>query len=113
MWGVISTTSLHLNGTAYGNVFDYSDGQIDNPTGRIFLFIDGLDYSPKDFKVNPFVSFTISEEVMGQGCSADPEDPTYFPILDVFQVHGDQNHHAQSGLISKLRGEKKISNIVL
>jgi len=86
MWGVISTTSLHLNGTAYGNVFDYSDGQIDNPTGRIFLFIDGLDYSPKDFKVNPFVSFTISEEVMGQGCSADPEDPTCSKITLTGQI---------------------------
>ena len=25
-WGVLSTTSVHLNGSGYGNVFDHSDG---------------------------------------------------------------------------------------
>lgn len=43
VWGVVSTTSIHLNGTAFGNVMSMSDGEKLNSTGRLFFYLSMLD----------------------------------------------------------------------
>lgn len=38
-WGVVSTTSRHLGGVAFGNVASYSDGPRGQPTGRLLFYL--------------------------------------------------------------------------
>lgn len=79
LYGIISTTSLHLNGSAFGNVNSFSDGtSVANATGRIFLYVSDQDASGQDVIADPRASFTISQQsTNATGCGGtDAEDPT-------------------------------------
>eukprot|EP00939_MAST-03C_sp_MAST-3C-sp1_P004258 g4258.t1 len=82
-YGVLSTTSSSTlpNGTAFGNVQSFSDGPINEGKGRLYFYTSHLDTSMQDIDVNPNVSFTLSEEMLGNRCTEsfldghDAEDP--------------------------------------
>uniref|UniRef100_A0A6S9RA70 CREG-like beta-barrel domain-containing protein n=1 Tax=Chrysotila carterae TaxID=13221 RepID=A0A6S9RA70_CHRCT len=74
-WGVLSTSSVHLNGTAFGNPNSFVDGG----NGSLYFYVTDRDASMQDVKANPVCSFTLSEAMIPGRCNAagdlDPEDP--------------------------------------
>lgn len=42
-WGVVSTTSVHLGGAAFGNPLSFADGPRCRPTGRLLFFLSPMD----------------------------------------------------------------------
>eukprot|EP00192_Tetraselmis_astigmatica_P020420 CAMPEP_0117671070 /NCGR_PEP_ID=MMETSP0804-20121206/13122_1 /TAXON_ID=1074897 /ORGANISM="Tetraselmis astigmatica, Strain CCMP880" /LENGTH=189 /DNA_ID=CAMNT_0005479475 /DNA_START=251 /DNA_END=820 /DNA_ORIENTATION=- len=75
-WGVISTTSLHLNGTAFGNVMSFSDGHGEWHGGTPYFYMSPMDFTLQDIAANPACSLSISQLGTAGGCHVDPEDPT-------------------------------------
>jgi hypothetical protein len=45
VWGTISTTSVHLNGTAWGQPISFVDGTFANSTGQLYFYATEMDYS--------------------------------------------------------------------
>ncbi|KAI5058673.1 hypothetical protein GOP47_0026843 [Adiantum capillus-veneris] len=74
-WAVISTTSLHLKGAAWGNVADVSDGAPTNSSGVPYFYLTMLDPTPQDLQANPKCSVTFSEHPFGTCGNLDAEDP--------------------------------------
>ncbi|GAB5358445.1 hypothetical protein AAMO2058_000458100 [Amorphochlora amoebiformis] len=76
-YGVLSTTSVHLNGTAFGNVQSFVDGDMSFSSGIPYFYVSEMDVSQEDIKANPKVSFTVSEVNVGYCAQQkwDPEDP--------------------------------------
>eukprot|EP00469_Lotharella_globosa_P009003 CAMPEP_0167771556 /NCGR_PEP_ID=MMETSP0111_2-20121227/348_1 /TAXON_ID=91324 /ORGANISM="Lotharella globosa, Strain CCCM811" /LENGTH=236 /DNA_ID=CAMNT_0007660931 /DNA_START=41 /DNA_END=751 /DNA_ORIENTATION=- len=76
-YGVLSTTSIHLNGTAFGNVQSHVDGYVEESTGTPYFYVSELDASQQDIAQNPKASFTVSEVDIGYCAKKgwDPEDP--------------------------------------
>jgi hypothetical protein len=75
-WGSIATTSVHLNGTAFGNPISLTDGTAKKSTGIPYFFVSDLDTSVQDLKQNPQCTLTLSEASVD--CvqkKLDPEDP--------------------------------------
>ena len=56
-WGVIASTSVHLNGTAFGNANSF----VDPGDGHLYFYVSNLDATMVDVAQNPHVSFTLSE----------------------------------------------------
>lgn len=116
-WGVVSTTSVHLKGTAFGGVTSFSDGvglSAENATGRLFFYLSTLDVQYKDFLANPIASLTVSDASLPflyqqgkqQECAgADPEDPTCARITFTGNMtalpDGADKELAQGALFSK------------
>lgn len=73
-WGVISTISVHLDGSPFGNIASYSDGLPGQGKGIPYFYLSMLDYTPQDAAKDNRVSFTLSEAELGPG-QWDPEDP--------------------------------------
>lgn len=78
--GVLSTTSVHLNGTAFGNPQSFA-GDTD---GHLYFYTSSLDTSMQDVAKNPNASFALVLEELGNFCTngrhqfeakGDPEDP--------------------------------------
>ena len=77
-FGILSTTSVHLNGAPFGNPQSFCDGTTDNSTGKLYFYVSNLDASMQDVAQNDRVSFTLSEEFVHDSCmnqQIDPEDP--------------------------------------
>mmetsp|Transcript_23855 Transcript_23855/g.38339 ORF Transcript_23855/g.38339 Transcript_23855/m.38339 type:complete len:248 (-) Transcript_23855:121-864(-) len=76
-YGTLATTSVHLNGTAFGNVQSFVDGDMTFTTGIPYFYVSEMDVSQQDIAANPMVSFTISEASIGYCAKKgwDPEDP--------------------------------------
>ena len=45
IWGTISTTSVHLNGRAWGQPKSFVDGSISNSTGVLYFYDSDMDTS--------------------------------------------------------------------
>lgn len=76
LWGSIATTSVRLNGVAFGNTISMADGTAGKSTGIPYFYVSDLDESMKDLKVNPNCTLTLSEATVD--CTEkglDPEDP--------------------------------------
>lgn len=71
-YGIMSTTSLHLNGTAFGNPVSFANVQ-----GHVYFLVSPLDTSVQDLHANPKFSLSISaaEYSFCQVKGWDPEDP--------------------------------------
>lgn len=105
-WAVISTTSLHLNGSAWGNVADFSDGPPANSTGVPYFYLTMLDPTPQDLAVNPTCSVTISEASLGTCGTTDTEDPRCAKItlhgqMEPLQANTPDSSFAKAALFSK------------
>jgi len=83
-YGVLSTFSASLNGTAFGNPQSFADGPHDNSTGKLFFYASDLDASMQDIAVDPRCSLTLSLQMLDDYCTKewapisgqiDPEDP--------------------------------------
>lgn len=77
LWGVLSTTSVHLDGRAWGQPKSFVDGSLLNSTGTLYFYDSDMDESIKDLQRNVNCSFAISMENIGL-CTLkklDPEDP--------------------------------------
>jgi hypothetical protein len=74
-WGVLSTTSVHLGGVAFGNPNSF----VALSNGSLFFYVAGQDASMIDVAKNNSVSFTLSEAQIPGKCNStstlDPEDP--------------------------------------
>ena len=85
-WGVLSTTSEHLRGTAWGNIVSYSDGvgavtNAANSTGRPYFYLSDLDPTGRDLARDPRATLTLSAIELGGSDAAycaklSAEDPT-------------------------------------
>merc|ERR1719265_20030 len=72
-WGVIATTNVRLNGTAFGNPISLSDALND---GHPYFYVSQLDESMKDIRAQNQCTLSLSEASLD--CAAlklDPEDP--------------------------------------
>jgi len=70
-WGVIATTSVRLNGTAFGNPISVAE-----IGGQPYFYVSLLDESMHDIQKNPECTLSLSEASLD--CTAlklDPEDP--------------------------------------
>mmetsp|Transcript_36056 Transcript_36056/g.106582 ORF Transcript_36056/g.106582 Transcript_36056/m.106582 type:complete len:204 (-) Transcript_36056:230-841(-) len=75
-WGVIATTSLHLNGSAWGNVVSFATAGPDAQVpGRVFFYMTPMDPTLQDLRADARCTLTVSA-LQSEGCSMDPEDPT-------------------------------------
>lgn len=77
IWGTLSTTSVHLNGQAWGQPKSFVDGSTANSTGNLYFYDSDLDTSIEDTKADSRVAFSLSMAEMGL-CNVeklDPEDP--------------------------------------
>ena len=78
LWGTLSTTSVHLNGQAWGQPKSFVDGSNENSTGVLYFYDSDMDTSIQDTTANPKVSFSVSLAEYGTYCNVealDPEDP--------------------------------------
>ena len=86
LWGVVSTTSAHLGGVAFGNVLSLSDGPPCEPTGRLLFYLTAMDATAQDLQQRgggSNASLTLSEAALVQRpgearpcAGVDAEDPT-------------------------------------
>ena len=110
-YGVLSTTSVMLNGTSFGNVQSFSDGPESSGSGKLFFYVSDLDASMQDVKENATVSFTLSEEMIGNRCSNsfidghDAEDPRCVRLVMTgtwrFDLNDDERKLANESLFSR------------
>jgi hypothetical protein len=116
-WGVLTSTSVHLNGTAFGGIVSLSDGAglaKGNATGRLFFYLSQLDVQGADVTADPHCSFTLSEASLpsqfkkGKLCSGivvkDPESPICARLSlngKMVQLAGADAAVAQAALFSK------------
>ncbi|KAK9901686.1 hypothetical protein WJX75_008376 [Coccomyxa subellipsoidea] len=76
-WGTVSTTSIHLEGAAFGNLVSYADGPRGNSTGRLLFYLTPMDATATDLAVHPAATLTVGEIQLPGSCGVmDPEDPT-------------------------------------
>ncbi|CAM6090095.1 unnamed protein product [Calypogeia fissa] len=75
-WGVLSTISVHLGGTPWGNIASFSDGPVGAGTGRPYFYLSGLDPTPVDLEHDSRCSLTMSEFPLGTCGDKDAENPT-------------------------------------
>jgi len=98
IWGTISTTSVHMNGQAWGQPKSFVDGSIDNSTGVLYFYDSDMDTSLEDIAVNPNVAFSLSmaAQNMCPTDSIDPEDPRCARVVfsGVFEVVTDEDEAA-------------------
>eukprot|EP00873_Tetraselmis_striata_P004091 jgi/Tetstr1/424355/TSEL_014917.t1 len=103
-WGVVSTTSVHLNGTAWGNLLSYSDGPAGANLGTPYFFLSNLDATLQDLAADNRCSLTISQLGMAKGCARDPEDPTCPKLTlsgTMHKVPVDSLERARNALFSR------------
>lgn len=78
LWGTLSTTSVHLNGQAWGQPKSFVDGSSGNSTGHLYFYDSDMDTSMEDAIANPAVAFSLSLAQSVGKCNVqvlDPEDP--------------------------------------
>lgn len=80
-WGSLATVSRHLSShkqpIAYSNAVSFSDGPVDNATGRLLFYLTPMDASAYDLQENPWATLAVAEAQLPHACSGtDPEDPT-------------------------------------
>jgi len=111
-FGVLSTTSAQFNGVAFGNPQSFVDGTIDNSTGNIYLYVSDDDASMQDVKLDSEITFTLSEEMSGNGCTRtglDPEDPMCMRVVligTMENVSTDAREWATQALFERHPGMK-------
>ena len=72
-YGVLSTISTRLPGSPpFGNVYSFVDGDCSSSSGVPYFYGTYMDQSFEDVKLNPSVSFTLSEASLPSVCSASP-----------------------------------------
>jgi len=79
-WATLATTSVHLNGTSFGNPISVSDGLDDNATGVPYMLLSTMDTSSEDLAKNAKCTLTFSQAEVNCGLHGimgplDPEDP--------------------------------------
>mmetsp|Transcript_10093 Transcript_10093/g.15298 ORF Transcript_10093/g.15298 Transcript_10093/m.15298 type:complete len:196 (+) Transcript_10093:70-657(+) len=77
LWGTLSTTSVHLNGQAWGTAKSFVDGSTSNSTGVLYFYDCDINTSIQDIQENPMCAFSLTEAESNR-CSVDeldPEDP--------------------------------------
>lgn len=71
-WGILATTSAHLNGTAFGNPISLVDGA----NGTPYFYVSPMDTSIQDLQNNPQCTLSLSEASVDCGSlNLDPGDP--------------------------------------
>uniref|UniRef100_A0A0C9RHU3 TSA: Wollemia nobilis Ref_Wollemi_Transcript_19717_836 transcribed RNA sequence n=1 Tax=Wollemia nobilis TaxID=56998 RepID=A0A0C9RHU3_9CONI len=75
-WGILSTTSIDLQGVPFGNVVSFSDGPPGKETGIPYFYLTSLDPTARDLQKDSHCSFTVSEVPLGTCKETDPENPT-------------------------------------
>merc|ERR1712216_540489 len=83
-YAVLSTTSASLDQAPFGNPQSFSDGAVDDSTGRPFFYVSSMDASMQDVAADPKCSLTLSLQMLDDYCTKewaplsgqiDPEDP--------------------------------------
>lgn len=103
-WGVVSTSSRHLNGTAWGNLLSYSDGPPGAGSGTPYFYLSGLDATLQDLAADARCSLTVSQLGTAAGCATDPEDPTCAKLTlsgRMRPVPDDRLPHARAALFTR------------
>ncbi len=77
MWAFMATSSVHLNGMAFGNVVSVANYTLAGHAGVPVLYTSPMDTSMQDIAHNPNCSLTFSAQTNGYCTSidVDPEDP--------------------------------------
>uniref|UniRef100_A0A1D1YSU8 Protein CREG2 n=1 Tax=Anthurium amnicola TaxID=1678845 RepID=A0A1D1YSU8_9ARAE len=75
-WGVLSTISVDLKGSPFGNVVSFSDGLPGKGYGIPYFYLTALDPTARDALKDERASFTVSEFPIGSCGEIDPENPT-------------------------------------
>lgn len=79
-WATLATTSVHLNGQAFGNIRSFVDGPLENSTGVPYFLVSTLDTSAQDLLKNDTCTLTLSQAEIncfehGVTGAYDAEDP--------------------------------------
>jgi hypothetical protein len=78
IWGTLSTSSVHLNGQAWGQPKSFADGTSTNSTGQLYFYDSDMDISVQDAAAYSLVAFSLSAAQLVGRCNVnitDPEDP--------------------------------------
>jgi hypothetical protein len=109
-WATMVTTSVHLNGTAFGNPVSIVDGPQENSTGVPYMLISTLDISTEDLLKNDTCTLTFSQAEINCGLHGitgawDPEDPRCTRLSLTGRIEGvkdpDEKVFAEKALVSK------------
>lgn len=75
-WGSLASTSD--DGSVSGGVVSIADGDVDNPTGRIFTYLTPMDEAGHNVAARPDCALVVAEaQLRPAHCGGtDPEDPT-------------------------------------
>ncbi|TYI86358.1 hypothetical protein E1A91_D04G059700v1 [Gossypium mustelinum] len=72
-WGILSTISMELGGSPFGNVVSFSDGVVDKSTGIPYFYLTTLDPTARNALKDHRSSLTISENPLGTCGNANRE----------------------------------------
>ncbi|KAG6554987.1 hypothetical protein Mapa_003572 [Marchantia paleacea] len=105
-WGVLSTLSIHLGGTPWGNIASFSDGPKGTATGTPYFYLSRMDPTPLDIEQDARCSLSLSEAPIGTCGSRDVEDPTCARLtlsgkMVELSKGGDERKFALKALFSK------------
>lgn len=75
LWGTLSTSSVRLQGQAWGQPKSFVDGSSSNATGVLYFYDSDMDASMEDIKANPQVAFSLSSAQIFGMCPVDRLDP--------------------------------------
>ena len=103
-WGTLATKSLHFLGSPYGSTISFSDGDGDQASGRIFMYLTKMDPAAQDIAASSVASFALTEMPLGVCNKVCAEDPTCARIIltgSVKVVTGSDIDMARKFLFSK------------
>jgi len=108
LWGTVSTTSVSLNGTPFGNVQSFSDGTVDNSTGVPYFFLAAADPVVQNAESNPWTSLSLSEAQLDcKDCEitnqTDPEYPLCARVTLTGKVNYSMLHFKLICMLSSVR----------
>ncbi|KAG4202834.1 hypothetical protein ERO13_A05G361700v2 [Gossypium hirsutum] len=117
-WGILSTISMELGGSPFGNVVSFSDGVVDKSTGIPYFYLTTLDPTARNALKDHRSSLTISEYPLGTCGNADPENPVCAKItltgkLVLLDANSKETKFAQTALFTKhpeMKGWPKSHN---
>ncbi|KAE8985652.1 hypothetical protein PF010_g16429 [Phytophthora fragariae] len=108
VWGIMATTSVAFQGSAFANVVSYSDGvgfAKEDATGTMFFYLSVEDMTAVDLKANANATMALSKAQGGaDACLMDPEDPTCWRLSltgRVVPVEQSQRSYAERVVFSK------------
>ncbi|TYI75137.1 hypothetical protein E1A91_D07G254200v1 [Gossypium mustelinum] len=105
-WGILTTLSIELEGSPFGNVVSFSDGVPGKGTGVPYFYLTTLDPTARNALKDHRSSLAISEYPLGTCSNADPESPVCAKItltgrLVLLEANSKEAEFARTALFTK------------